>query len=96
MAAPLRPRGVAASRTLHADTVRRLSWAPLWWYDATPSGRILSRYTSDVGVIDTQLAPESTEFKKTHKEVPRLSPLLGRALLSSVAGILSGTTRSFN
>jgi len=27
----------------------------------------------------SQLAPESTEFKKTHKEVPRLPPLLGHA-----------------
>ena len=33
----------------------------------------------------SQLAPESTEFKKTHKEVPRLSPLLGHVLFSSVA-----------
>ena len=32
----------------------------------------------------SQLAPESTEFKKTHKEVPRLFPFLGHALLASV------------
>ena len=25
-------------------------------YDATPSGRILSRYTADLGVVDTQIS----------------------------------------
>ena len=32
---------------------------PLIRYDATPSGRILSRYTSDIGVIDLTLAIEA-------------------------------------
>lgn len=32
----------AASR-LHARTVTRLLGAPMWWFDATPVGRILNR-----------------------------------------------------
>ena len=49
---------VRASRTLHRDTVRRLLYAPLWWYDATPSGRILSRFTADLAAVDLHLASD--------------------------------------
>ena len=47
---------VRASKELHHSTVQRLLFAPLGWYIATPSGRILSRYTADIGVVDTQIA----------------------------------------
>ena len=47
---------VRASKELHHSTVRRLLFAPLGWYNSTPSGRILSRYTADIGVVDTQIA----------------------------------------
>ena len=47
-----------ASRSLHHDTVHRLLHAPLHWYDATPSGRTLSRFTSDMGAVDQQLTLE--------------------------------------
>ena len=49
---------VRASRTLHYDTVRRLIYAPMHWYDTTPSGRTMSRFTSDLGAVDQQLSLE--------------------------------------
>ncbi len=47
---------VRASKELHHSTVKRLLFAPLSWYNSTPSGRILSRYTADIGVVDTQIS----------------------------------------
>ena len=38
--------------------MRRLIYAPLSWYDATPSGRIISRLTADFGIIDQKLAQD--------------------------------------
>lgn len=47
---------VRASGTLHRDTMRRVLHAPLSWYESTPAGRTISRFTADLGVIDTKLA----------------------------------------
>ena len=56
--------GVRASRSLHSGTIGRLALAPLWWYDATPGGRIMSRFTSDIGVVDMQAC---TRWGLTHR-----------------------------
>ena len=42
---------VRASRSLHHSIVHRLLHAPLGWYDATPSGRTMSRFTSDIAQV---------------------------------------------
>ncbi|KAH8049047.1 ATPase [Aureococcus anophagefferens] len=54
-------RGVAwtlfactASSSLHERAVRRVSRAPLSWFDATPVGRVLSRLAQDVDDCDFQ------------------------------------------
>jgi len=47
--------GVKASRTLHIEMIKRIVHAPLSWFEKTPSGRILSRFTSDLQVVDTRL-----------------------------------------
>ncbi len=49
---------VRASRSLHSHTVHQLLHAPMHWYDATPSGRTMSRFTSDMGAVDQQLSLE--------------------------------------
>ena len=46
---------VHASRSMHHDTTTRLMHAPLSWYEANPSGRVLSRFASDLGVCDMNL-----------------------------------------
>ena len=46
---------VRASRSMHHDTTTRLVHAPLSWYEANPSGRVLSRFASDLGVCDMNL-----------------------------------------
>jgi len=45
-----------ASKSLHDDCVARLIRAPLSWFDTTPSGRILSRFSGDLSVVDRFLA----------------------------------------
>ena len=36
--------------------------APIGWFDANPSGRILNRFSSDCGMCDDQLAPAFYDF----------------------------------
>ena len=49
---------VEASRNLHGQVVRRLVHAPMWWYDANPSGRTMSRFTGDLQIIEQTLWAE--------------------------------------
>ena len=56
--------GVRASRSLHGDAVARLTAAPMWWFDSTPSGRILSRFTADIGSVDVPLSFEGDNFSQ--------------------------------
>ena len=53
---------VRASNTLHADCLQKLLHAPVQFYDATPSGRILSRFSSDFSVVDLQLPGRIDNF----------------------------------
>ena len=46
---------VHASRNFHRDTIARLVHAPLAWFDANPSGRVMSRFTADIGICDLQM-----------------------------------------
>ena len=46
---------IHASRNVHHDTITRLIHAPLSWFEANPSGRVMSRFTSDLGVVDMQI-----------------------------------------
>jgi len=45
-----------ASQSLHNDAVVALLRAPMSWFEATPSGRIMSRFSSDLSLIDILFA----------------------------------------
>jgi ABC-type multidrug transport system fused ATPase/permease subunit len=47
---------IRAGRTIHGDCMGRILQAPMLWFEATPSGRIISRFTSDLGMVDRMLA----------------------------------------
>jgi len=47
---------VAAQRTLHTSVFDRLMRAPISWWESTPSGRILSRFSGDLSLIDQMLS----------------------------------------
>lgn len=48
--------GYRASQSIHKDTMSRMLQAPYSWYQNTPQGRITSRFTTDLGVVDIQLS----------------------------------------
>lgn len=47
---------VAASQNVHGSCIDRILHAPITWYEKTPSGRIVSRFSGDLSMIDRQLA----------------------------------------
>lgn len=49
--------GVRSSQTLHDDCMKRLMHAPVSWFEENPSGRILSRFSSDLSLVDQTLTP---------------------------------------
>lgn len=45
-----------AAKYLHNDMVKRVLNAPInLYYDVTPTGRILNKFSKDLSVIETQL-----------------------------------------
>ena len=46
---------VEASRVIHKRLVERLLHAPVAFYDTTPLGRILNRFTKDMDGVDMQM-----------------------------------------
>lgn len=47
--------GVNAGRSLHRDMLANLLLLPMQFYQQTPLGRILNRFTSDIGAVDRML-----------------------------------------
>jgi ABC-type multidrug transport system fused ATPase/permease subunit len=56
---------VAASRAIHANLVARVLRAPIALFDATPIGRLLNRFSRDVDVVDSELAPSIAQVLGT-------------------------------
>ncbi|MGE3262984.1 MAG: ABC transporter transmembrane domain-containing protein [Bacteriovoracia bacterium] len=48
-------RGMAAGRDLHGTMLRSVLKAPIRFFDSTPVGRVLQRFSRDVESVDTQL-----------------------------------------
>eukprot|EP00755_Sulcionema_specki_P007834 Sspe_Gene.39295::Locus_18952_Transcript_1_2_Confidence_0.833_Length_4456::g.39295::m.39295 len=51
-----------SGRTIHADCVHRILRAPLLWYEKNPSGRLLSRFSTDLSVVDGTLTMLTEAF----------------------------------
>ena len=47
--------GAAASRKLHKDMTRQVLMAPLSYFESTPIGRLIQRFSKDLDQIDQQL-----------------------------------------
>lgn len=48
--------GVRASKVIHPFLLRRVLQAPLFFFESTPVGRILSRFSKDINVVDNSIA----------------------------------------
>ncbi|RVE50914.1 hypothetical protein evm_004481 [Chilo suppressalis] len=46
---------IKASIALHDNMFRGVTNAPMWFFHHNPSGRILNRFSNDMGLIDTEL-----------------------------------------
>ena len=47
--------GMRSSNSLHFQCLDTIMHAPVSWFDSTPSGRIISRFSSDLSVVDLYL-----------------------------------------
>jgi len=56
---------VAASEQVHNAAFRRVLCAPISFFDANPSGRILNRFSKEVGVCDDFLPLTAFDFLQT-------------------------------
>ncbi|MFY1671394.1 ATP-binding cassette domain-containing protein [Plantactinospora sp. WMMB334] len=57
-------RGVTAGMTLHDGMLRRVLRAPLTFFDRTPSGRILTRFSADMETVDLELPKFTMDLLK--------------------------------
>jgi ABC-type multidrug transport system fused ATPase/permease subunit len=48
--------GARAAKSLHADCTAALLHAPMSYFDGTPSGRLISRFSADLSTVDQVLA----------------------------------------
>ncbi|XP_033736227.1 multidrug resistance-associated protein 7-like [Pecten maximus] len=48
--------GMNVARTMHSDLLNTMFKAPMSFYDVTPVGRILNRFSSDMGTIDDSIS----------------------------------------
>ena len=69
--------GVRASRVLHNTMLERLLRAPMRFYETTPLGRVLNRFSKDVYMVDVEIPTTSDQFL-----------LMLTAVLSTVVAIL--------
>jgi ABC-type multidrug transport system fused ATPase/permease subunit len=54
--------GAEASRTMHHDLAQKVLAAPLSFFESTPVGRLLQRFTKDLDLIDQQLPGSFGQF----------------------------------
>jgi ATP-binding cassette, subfamily C (CFTR/MRP), member 4 len=53
---------IRASRQLHDQMAQAMIRAPIAFFDTNPLGRILNRFSADVGILDDQLPPTLFDF----------------------------------
>jgi ATP-binding cassette, subfamily C (CFTR/MRP), member 4 len=53
---------IRASRQLHDQMAQAMIRAPISFFDTNPLGRILNRFSADVGILDDQLPPTMFDF----------------------------------
>ncbi|CAB4387319.1 unnamed protein product [Rhizophagus irregularis] len=74
--------GAKAARTLHRNAIKRVIRAPTRFFDTTPLGRIINRFSKDVDTCDNLLSESYRMFYTT------LAVVIGTFILISVKFVL--------
>lgn len=64
--------GVSGARTYHRDMLKALLGAPISFFDKTPSGRIINRFSNDMNILDRDLPPIMQGFLSQSVEIGSL------------------------
>ncbi|CAL1716557.1 unnamed protein product [Somion occarium] len=67
-----------ASRQLHKDAIKRVMHAPMSFFETTPLGRIMNRFSKDIDTVDNMLGDSLRMFMNT------FSNILGAAILIAI------------
>ncbi|VDB84771.1 unnamed protein product [Peniophora sp. CBMAI 1063] len=68
----------ASSRRLHSDAITRVLHAPMVYFETTPIGRIMNRFSKDIDTMDNMLADAFRMFLNT------MSSIVGAIILISI------------
>jgi len=68
----------SASRRLHHDAISRVMYSPMSFFETTPLGRIMNRFSKDIDTIDNMLADSFRTFLSTS------SSTVGAVILISI------------
>jgi ATP-binding cassette subfamily C (CFTR/MRP) protein 1 len=53
---------VRAAKKIHSSAIRSVVGAPISFFDTTPIGRVINRFSSDLQKVDVQIAGQSTQL----------------------------------
>ncbi|KDQ57208.1 hypothetical protein JAAARDRAFT_35814 [Jaapia argillacea MUCL 33604] len=67
-----------ASKSLHRSAIRRVMYAPMSFFETTPLGRIMNRFSKDIDTIDNMLGDSLRMFMNT------FSSIIGAIILISI------------
>eukprot|EP00742_Colponemidia_sp_Colp-10_P013332 GILJ01015055.1.p1 GENE.GILJ01015055.1~~GILJ01015055.1.p1 ORF type:complete len:1322 (+),score=218.60 GILJ01015055.1:53-4018(+) len=56
--------GIVAGRFIHESMINRIMFAPTSFFDKTPTGRIVNRFTNDTDMVDSKLPVSLQSFFK--------------------------------
>ena len=64
---------IRASRRIFNETIDTVLAMPLRWFDTTPVGRILSRFTTDFSILDSRIVDDFAETLYSFLELVGIS-----------------------
>ena len=65
--------GVRASRTLHSVLLRHVLRLPMTFFDATPMGRIVNRFSKDTAMADSVITFQAIQWLQVSSSYSRCS-----------------------
>jgi ATP-binding cassette subfamily C (CFTR/MRP) protein 1 len=83
-----------AAKNLHERAFRSLLRAPLFFFDTTPIGRILSRFSRDQDIIDTTLGESFRQTFMLGARLPLMYDVVKIYLVSECASLMQAPCAS--